>query len=67
MILRAICIPATAASRSVRADRKFGRIAGSAPGVADLMWIDPRENRAALAENTVMPGSVSSIRFLPTS
>jgi len=28
-ILRAICMPATAASRSIWADRKFGRIAGS--------------------------------------
>ena len=44
-------MPATVVSRSVWADRKFGRIAGSAPGVADLMWIEPREFGPALADH----------------
>ena len=66
-ILRAICMPATVASRSVWADRKFGRIAGSTPGVADLMWIEPRESGRHWPITTVMPGSRSSSRFCAVS
>ena len=66
-ILRAICMPATVASRSSWADRKFGRIAGSTPGVADLIWIEPRESGRHWPITTVMPGSRSSSRFCAVS
>ena len=66
-ILRAICMPATVVSRSVWADRKFGRMAGSVPGVDDLMWIEPRESGRHWPITTVMPGSFSSMRFCAES
>ena len=60
-------MPATVASRSAWADRKLGRIAGAAPGVPDLMWIEPRDSGRHWPITTVMPGAVSSSRFAAVS
>ena len=58
-------MPATVASRSSWADRKFGRIAGSLPGVADLMWIEPMLSERSTFTFMVMPLRAETRRSLP--